>query len=327
MKKLAIFLLVLSMAVSFAFAQGGSEVDRSAKYPERTISIIVPAKTGGDCDQVTRIITPGLAENLGVSVVAENVDGGAGNLALARLLQNEADGYQFALFNGAIFTGELAGSFKYSLDEFIPVCTIAQNDTQILVANAKGKYNTVEALANAVKTAPGTVKFAATMGAPSQIHAVATENAMGGKFKKVDVASGSSKLVALLSGEVDIVSSTHSLVKDYVQKGEIVALASICTERSAFGPDTPTFKELGYDLGPNFAATYVLMAKKGTPDYVIEKICKAVEAEMSDAETVKILNNLNYTPAVRCGEEAVEWFNTERNAYLSMKEAIANDKW
>lgn len=327
MKKIVSLILVAFCLTSFVFAQGGTESNPAETYPERTISIYIPARTGGDCDQVTRIIAPALSDELGTAVVAENIAGGSGNLALAKLLENEADGYQFILFNGAIFTGEVANAFKCNVDDFVPVCTVAKNDTQILVAAANGPYNTPEKLVDAIKNNPGTVKFAATMGAPSQLHAIALEQAAGGKFKKVDVASGSDKLVALLSGEVNVVSSTHSLVKDYVTKGEIVPLGSICAERTKYSEDTPTFKELGYDLGPDFAATYILLAKKGTPDYVMNRISDAVAKIMQDPELVSILENLYYTPYVTDGEEVQAWFQNERSSFLEMKDAVANDRW
>ena len=308
------------------FANGAAEA--GSTYPERTITIVCPAKTGGDMDQVSRILAPELSKKLGVNVVVQNMGGNGGNEGVNYTLGEDADGYTFVLFNGIYFTGIIGGKFPESLnDDLVTVCTAAKSDTQVLVVDATSDITTPDAMAKKIKEQPNTVKFAATIGSPSQFHAVATENAMGGKFKKIDVASGSEKLVALLSGEVNVVSSTQSLVKDYVAQGKIAIVASICNERSAFFPDTQTFKDAGYDLGPDFAATYMILAKKGTPQEAIDKFSNAVKEVMEDPASLEMFTNLFYSPAVRVGAEADAWRKQAAGLFESMREAIKNDIW
>ena len=262
------------------------------------------------------------------NVVVQNMGGNGGNEGVNYTLGEDADGYTFVLFNGIYFTGIIGGKFPESLnDDLVTVCTAAKSDTQVLVVDATSDITTPDAMAKKIKEQPNTVKFAATIGSPSQFHAVATENAMGGKFKKIDVASGSDKLVALLSGEVNVVSSTQSLVKDYVAQGKIAIVASICNERSAFFPDTQTFKDAGYDLGPDFAATYMILAKKGTPQEAIDKFANAVKEVMEDPASLEMFTNLFYSPAVRVGAEADAWRKQAAGLFESMREAIKNDIW
>ena len=326
MKKIALLLVFMMAFAAVVFANGAAEAGDS--YPDRTITIVVPAKTGGDVDQVSRIIAPFLTKKLGVNVVVQNMGGNGGNEGVNHILGEDADGYTFILFNGIYFTGIIGGKFPESLNEdLVTVCTAAKSDTQVLVVDAKSDITTPDAMAKKIQEQPGTVKFAATLGSPSQFHAVATEKAMNGKFKKVDVASGSDKLVALLSGEVNVVSSTQSLVKDYVAQGKIAIVASICNERSAFFPDTPTFKDAGYDLGPDFAATYMILAKKGTPQNAIDKFANAVKEVMEDPEALEALTNLFYSPAVRVGAEADAWRKQAATLFESMREDIKNDIW
>ena len=61
MKKVFLALLLVCAVVSMAFANGAAE-DAAASYPERSISLIVPAKTGGDVDQVARILASELTK-------------------------------------------------------------------------------------------------------------------------------------------------------------------------------------------------------------------------------------------------------------------------
>ena len=324
MKKLLVVMLLALAVVGLVFAQGSTE----GGWPERTITLDCGSKTGGDVDQVQRLLAPMLQKELGVSVVCQNTSSNGGNMALQAIIEAPAEGYNFFLSNGSLFTSQVTGKYVYDINEnFDIVCTVAKADTQVLVVDAKSDITTPEAMAKKIKEQPNTVKFAATIGAPSQFHAVAVENAMGGKFKKVDVSSGSDKLVALLSGEVNVVSSTHSLVKDYVANGTIAVVASICNERSEFFPDTPTFKDAGYDLGPDFAATYVILCKKGTPQEVKDKFNAAIAKIMSNEENLKVFRNLFYSPSVRTGAEAEKWYEESYANFMQMKEAVANDKW
>ena len=282
---------------------------------------------GGLCF-LARILANGLTQNSGVNVVVQNMDGNGGNVALQYLIDSDPDGYQVYLMNGGVFTSQVTGKYIYDFDaNFDPVCTIAKADNQVLVVDAKSNLTTADDMAKAIRENPGTVKFAATIGSPSQFHAVATETAMGGKFKKVDISSGSDKLVSLLSGECDVVSSTQSLVKDYVTSGQIAVVGSICHERCAFAPDTPTFAEQGYDLGPDFAATYILFMTKDTPDEIKQKFADLCQDVMSDPEQLKNFEALQYTPEFRGPADATEWYQSAKDDWFAMKEAIDNDRW
>ncbi len=327
MKKFLLTLTLVLAVSGMIFANGAAESSVDS-YPERAITLIVPTKTGGDVDQVGRILASELTEKLGVNVVVQNMGENSGNVGIQYVLNSDADGYTYILFNGVYFTGIISGKYDASIDDNLEtVATVAKSDTQILVVDAKSDITTAADMAEKIKNEPNTVKFAATIGSPSQFHAVALEKAAGGKFKKVDVASGSDKLVSLLSGEVNVVSSTQSLVKDYVTQGRIAVVGSICSERSSFYPDTPTFKEQGYDLGPDFAATYILMAKKGTNPAFTDKIAAAINEVMQDPEAVEIFENLGYAPDVRVGEEAVAWKDNAYALFDSMTEDIKNDRW
>ena len=327
MKKFLAILLVALVAAGAAFA-GGSPEDAINNYPERAITFIVGAKTGGDVDQVARILTTAITEVTGVNAVVQNMDGNGGNVGLQYIVDSDPDGYQVYLDNANLFTSQVAGKYIYDIDaEFDPVCTIAKADSQIIVVAADSDITTADDMAKAISENPGVVKFAATLGAPSQFHAVAMEQAMGGKFKKVDISSGSDKLVSLLSGECDVVSSTQSLVKDYVTTGQIAIVGSICHERSAFAPDTPTFAEQGYDLGPDFATTYIVLMKKGTPEEIKQKFADMIQQVLADPDAVARFEALQYTPDFMGPQEAAEWYKANKDAWFEMKEVIDNDRW
>src|SRR3546814_5994733 len=70
-----------------------------AAWPERPVTIIVPAAPGGTTDMATRIIADKLAARLGQSVVVENRAGAAGIIGTQQLVRAQPDGYTLIMGN------------------------------------------------------------------------------------------------------------------------------------------------------------------------------------------------------------------------------------
>ena len=296
-------------------------------YPTRPIRLIIPSRPGGDIDQNGRLLSARIGDYLGQPFVPVNISDAGGNLALQQLIESNADGYTFVYFNSAFFTFSASGRINYSLEDVQPVCTTSMSDTLIFVTSSKSPYQTVDDLARALREKPGTVTYAATLGAPSQFQGVAVERAAGGKFKKFDTGSGSAKTVALVSGQVDFISTTVGLMRDYLESGEVTAVASICESRSELAPDIPTFNEMGVNLGQGFGAKYMLLAKPGTPDYVVEKVVSAITEMMQNGAVAKEFRNSYFVPEILSGNELVTYSNDSAAYYKEMSEAVANDRF
>lgn len=213
-------------ASSGSASSGGSQ----SNYPNGPVQIVLPAKPGGDVDSSGRLFAKDLEKYLGTTVVPVNVDGGGGNLAMKQIMDGDADGQQvinyFSYANAV-----LGGKLEYAWDDIVPVACYAKNDTQILVVSKDAPYSNAQELVDYMKEHPGEVSFAVTLGSPSHYHAVAFEQASGTTFKKVDIGSGSDKVVAMLSGEVDVVSSTVGIMKDYIASGDAKVIGSLASER------------------------------------------------------------------------------------------------
>lgn len=89
-------LMALLLALPGAQAQG--------RFPDRTITIIVPFAAGGPTDVVARQLAEAMSRDLGVSVVAENVTGAGGTIGGQRVAQARPDGYTLLLGNIGVAT-------------------------------------------------------------------------------------------------------------------------------------------------------------------------------------------------------------------------------
>ena len=68
-------------------------VRAQARYPDRSIRVIVPFAPGGVGDSVMRVLAPKMEQKLGQKLVIESKPGGAGNLGAREVARAEPDGY------------------------------------------------------------------------------------------------------------------------------------------------------------------------------------------------------------------------------------------
>ncbi len=304
-----------------AASSGGSQ----SNYPNGPVQIVLPAKPGGDVDSSGRLFAKDLEKYLGTTVVPVNVDGGGGNLAMKQIMDGDADGQQvinyFSYANAV-----LGGKLEYAWDDIVPVACYAKNDTQILVVSKDAPYSNAQELVDYMKEHPGEVSFAVTLGSPSHYHAVAFEQASGTSFKKVDIGSGSDKVVAMLSGEVDVVSSTVGIMKDYIASGDAKVIGSLASERSDFAPDIPTLNEQGVDIGDvGFAVHYTVWVKKDTPQDIIDSLASAIEQMVNDEEYQKDCENLQFTPLYMDPTKVAEYEAEYYDFLNGMADTIQSD--
>lgn len=308
-------------ASSGSASSGGSQ----SNYPNDPVQIVLPAKPGGDVDSSGRLFAKDLEKYLGTTVVPVNVDGGGGNLAMKQIMDGDADGQQvinyFSYANAV-----LGGKLEYAWDDIVPVACYAKNDTQILVVSKDAPYSNAQELVDYMKEHPGEVSFAVTLGSPSHYHAVAFEQASGTSFKKVDIGSGSDKVVAMLSGEVDVVSSTVGIMKDYIASGDAKVIGSLASERSDFAPDIPTLNEQGVDIGDvGFAVHYTVWVKKDTPQDIIDSLASAIEQMVNDEEYQKDCENLQFTPLYMDPTKVAEYEAEYYDFLNGMADTIQSD--
>lgn len=308
-------------ASSGSASSGGSQ----SNYPNGPVQIVLPAKPGGDVDSSGRLFAKDLEKYLGATVVPVNVDGGGGNLAMKQIMDGDADGQQvinyFSYANAV-----LGGKLEYAWDDIVPVACYAKNDTQILVVSKDAPYSNAQELVDYMKEHPGEVSFAVTLGSPSHYHAVAFEQASGTTFKKVDIGSGSDKVVAMLSGEVDVVSSTVGIMKDYIASGDAKVIGSLASERSDFAPDIPTLNEQGVDIGDvGFAVHYTVWVKKDTPQDIIDSLASAIEQMVNDEAYQKDCENLQFTPLYMDPTKVAEYEAEYYDFLNGMADTIRSD--
>lgn len=273
MKKKIVGFLALALISGSALAQN---------YPERAVRMLVPFAPGGVVDIAARHVSEQLSQMWGQSVVVENRPGGNGFIATSAAARAPADGYTLLMAHTGEFSVNPAifKNIPYDLErDFVPISLVS--DTPLaLAAKADSKLNSVKDVIEVSKADPGSLTFSSP-GTGSYNHLAGEwfANSADIKLMHVPYRGGSPAAAAVASGEVALGVVSVSSIEQFVKSGHVKVIAVMTKRRIPTHPDWTTVQDAGVpDVD---AANWVgLLAPKGTPPEVVEKISRDVMAAL-----------------------------------------------
>ena len=290
MKKSVVFLMVLSLAVSFVIAGGQKEgaakaaADGELKWPTQAVNLIVPFAAGGNSDFNARAIAKYLPNVLGVPVVVTNVPGSGGTIGAAQVKDSKPDGYTVLVHQLSLSIAEAAGMADYGIQDFEVGSVFSNASPEVLLARADAPFNNIEELIAVSRKNPGKYKLTANTGASTMWIAIGLANA-GAKLNVVSSGGSGERLQLILGGHADIVPLNYSQVKDYVDKGTLKMLGNVSNQRSDLIPDVKTLRESGVNAGYDYLNTMIF--PKGTDPRIVEKFSNAVGEVINTNESYR----------------------------------------
>jgi tripartite-type tricarboxylate transporter receptor subunit TctC len=266
------------------------------EYPARPVHWIVAFPAGGANDTVARIIGQYLSERLGQAFIIENKAGAGGNIGTQAALNAPADGYTllFAAPHNAInATLYKKLPFNFSRD-ITPIAGIARTPN-VMEVNPSVPANTVAEFIAYAKANPGKINMASG-GTGTAIH-LSGELFMamtGVKLVHVPYRGGAPALTDLIGGQVQVMFDNLPSSMAHIQSGKLRALAVTTLARAQALPDVPSVAETvpGYEAG----IWYGVVAPKGVPPEVVEKLSAAFKAALVDPKIKARLADLGCTP-------------------------------
>ena len=193
-----------SNAQSTGSAQSGSQSQtNSAKYPTQNINGIVQWGAGGGTDSLMRPLAALAEQELGSSIVIQNMTGATGSVATQYVYDAAADGYNLLMGaeNPALY--DVLEISELTYEDFDCVYLIGDEVVGIIV----GKDSKYESFTDIIEDAlanPGTIKLSTTGtgGLPWEVGAFITD-VTGATFNQIPYDSDASAKTAVMSGECD----------------------------------------------------------------------------------------------------------------------------
>lgn len=321
--------IALATAATLTACSGGStgtsDTDAAA-FPESgtTIQWIVPSAAGGGNDILARIVAPALSEELGATVQVVNREGGNQVIGLTEVANADPDGTTFGFTNLPSILGRYLDPSQqatFDRESFTPFGSFASNDIVVAVP-ADSPVQTMEDLVEAAQDDPGAI----TAGTDSRagddhVNLSVLEQELDMDLNVVHYDSGSDKVAALVSGEVDLaLGGVSSFVGPY-RSGDIRLLSVVADETNPFVPEVPTLTDAGYPGVAQMTSRFTLSLPAGTPEAIVTTLQDALEAATSDPEVKTALEDAATRPAFLDAQEAADLW-AEREA--AVKPVIAD---
>ncbi|MEO7338701.1 MAG: tripartite tricarboxylate transporter substrate binding protein [Caldimonas sp.] len=220
-----------------------------AKYPAKTIDVVVPFAPGGGTDNLMRMITGIIDENKWspVPINVNNRAGGSGTVGYSYLIGKKGDSYTVAGATPMIVSGKLQGRLTGNHRDAMTVLMIVAIDELMLSVRTESPYKTIEDFVAAARAKPGVLTVGGT-GIHNEDHIFThlMEQAAKIKVKYVPFNSGGEVTSALMGGHVDAGVMNPNEIVAQVEAGKAKNLAVAAHKRMVDAADVPTFAEKGY---------------------------------------------------------------------------------
>lgn len=272
----------LAVAALAGFAASSLSHADSA-WPRQPVKIVVPFNPGAATDLITRQLGQALAKEYGQSFVIENKPGAAAMIGSEAVARAPGDGYTLLMSGPASMVTNrfLYKKLSYDPDAFEKVAVVAFTPN-ILLSHPSLPFKTLPEMVAYAKANPGKLTYA-SFGAGTTSHMAGEMlKAMAGiDIVHVPYRGAGEAIPALLAGQVSMYFDTIMTGLPYVKAGKLRALGVSNAKRSAMAPDVPTIAEQGYP-GYDIAPWYGIVAPKGTPAEVVEKLNASINKQLAD---------------------------------------------
>jgi tripartite-type tricarboxylate transporter receptor subunit TctC len=289
------------LAFAFAALLAGAA---QAKYPDKSVRIVVPFAAGGVADITARIIAEKLGDRLGQRFYVENQPGAGGIVAARSVISSPPDGATLALLsNGTAVSVSLFKKLPFDpLKDFAPISSLGYFDF-IFATSATTPFKTLPDFVAAARSKPGTLNVGTiNVGSTQNLSAELFKTAAGIDFTIVPYRGTPEIQVALLQGDVGLVIDSFSSMKGNLADGKLRALASSGGHRSEATPGIATVAESGVG-GYDVVSWNALFAPAGTPPEIIKTLNDALRGILADADVRKRLIELGIEARASTPEE------------------------
>ena len=225
-----------------------------------------------------RLFGQWLSDRLGQQLVVESRPGAGTNIATQAVIRAPADGYTLLLAAPANATNPALFA-KLNFDfirDTTPVAGLIRFP-DVVDVNLSLPIHTIPELIAYAKANPGKLNFASS-GIGSTLHVAGELFKMmtGADIVHVPYRGGGPALIDLMSGRVQLMFDNLPTSLQFIKAGKLRPLAVTSAERAAVVPELPVVADFvpGYEA----SAWYGLAAPKGTPDEIVQRLNREVNA-------------------------------------------------
>jgi tripartite-type tricarboxylate transporter receptor subunit TctC len=301
---------MLQLVAGAAVLPALSRTAVAQSYPAKPVRMVVQVPGGSAPDIVARVVGDWLSPRLGQPIVIDDRPGASGNIATEAVVRAAPDGYTLLFCMSAnSINASLYDSLRFSfMRDMVPVALIGRIPLVMEVHPSIPAKTVPEFIAYA-KANPGKINMASS-GNATPLHVAGELFQMLAGIKMVHVPYRGEPMARpdLLSGQVQVMFGVVPSSLPHIRSGKMRALAVSTEKRLAVLPDVPAMAE--YFPGYEASGWYGIAAPKDTPQPIVERLNKEINAGLTDAKVKQRLAELGCL--VETGTPADYWKFVER---------------
>ena len=289
-------------AVMALLVSVGHSTAAQTNWPDKPVRLVVGFTAGSATDVSARLFAQKFGEAWGQSVLVDNVPGNSGAIGTDKVAKAPPDGYTL------MWSGNAAITILPSLQPlpFDPLkdfehITTALSTASILLVNNELPVKSLADLVAYAKANPGKLSYGSPgAGTPQHVAGELLCRLAGIRMEHIPYRGAN--LSDVMAGIVPVGIQNAGAAMPFVRDARVRGLAITSLKRASTAPDLPTVAEQGY---PGFEATswFALLAPKGTPQPIVDKVRAASLKVLADPEMQAKFAGLGLEPVGSTGAE------------------------
>ena len=281
-------------------------------YPTKPVTVIVPFSTGSASDVIVRIVLERMSANVGQRFIVDNRPAAGGAVGTAQGAKAAPDGYTILMAaSGPLVVAKvLQPALQYDAEKDFDPIALYGRLPNIIVVSARLAVKSVPELIDYAKKNPG-VGYGSVGNCSSQHLAGAFFSQLAGvNMTHVPYRVTSQLQSDLVAGEVPVSFQLLPNVISAIKAGQVRPLAVANATRLPALPDVPTAAEIGVN-GYESSAWFALVAPRGTPKPMIDRLAAEVAKAMSDANARARFTDFGAEPMASSPDELGRFISAE----------------
>jgi len=265
-------------------------------FPNKSITLVVPAPPGGVVDATGRLLAEAMARQLGQPVVVDNRGGASGNIGYAHVARAPADGYTLLTSYSAFHLGNpsLFPKPGWAQSDFVPIA-MAVVATNVIAIHPSIPANTLPELIALLKKEPGKFSYGSDgNGTASHLGMEILKARANVQLTHIPYKGSTPMITDLLGGTLMVGVTGLPAVQQHLKAGKLKMIAITTPQRAPGAPDYKTVAEQGF-ANFNAAPWAGFFAPKGTPKPVVDKLALDLADALKQADVAQKMNDLGST--------------------------------
>ena len=305
------------VALGFAF----SAAAHAQTWPVKPVRVIVPFAPGGGTDIQARLLAKNFYESMGQTFVVENRAGAAGVIGAELGARAPADGYTILFTTASLAVNVTLYSSRIKFDplkDLAPVSWISSTPL-VLVVHPSVPVKSVKELVELAKRSGGLNAGSNGAGTTSHLSVEMLRQMTGVKVTHIPYKGGGPSMVALVSGETDLLFGTGPVAAPQIKAGKVRALAVTTAKKSSAFPQLPTMAS----IYPGFESDnwYAMFFPAGTPKPIVDKLNAEIAKALKSKDIQEFMPREALDAVASSPEELAANFRREIARYAKIIKA------